>query len=940
MEIRIDKALLSKLQNGETGEELLSNASVSPSALKLDLMQGPGICYLLSGYRGAGKTTYINEVENLIKAEPDQRVAFVHVDFSRYREKGKLFRWLIRELYLAVSDLPGYKELKGEDRNKPLTDQTTRLLEELHEKTFKETTHTRLDSSQSVETNEAKFDAGKWVVLMVTAASALFCVLNLRWGWISRDMAVNVAFILVAAVTTVAGLYSITLSSTDKDTAQEDFSRKTLFDDEIADHHFVSLLRSFGAHGFNIIFVLDELDKLDDDQFTSVMIEIKPYMLSGHASFIAVAGQNLYYKYRQSLIEDDGMLSSIFSKTIHIGLLSRQGFFGLFNKLVPQIETPADANLALIDRYVDWLIFASKRIPRKFIHLIRDNIRWSEEGEAYLAIDPEARDLASYSRLVAIIGQVEDEQISVGFYEEAERDYFVMQLFICCTSILQNGRTNFEVDDFFLKFNGVKNADPGFPSNLDFSRRMYAFAKVYMAQLFARLENAKIIGRIVQGGSTYRLGHQLEVEKSVDIASVEQLDQKQLFDLKNLAISVCVQLSLLPQNEAGSRSFTELLRLLESHGAFNLPFLAKSEVTFALDKLADLVRGEEGVRSVSKILKEYSIDAGGLILQLLHFFSSRRADQVFGGTGYRATGLDTPAPYDYSLVAENLHYERILFQNVLRRGNPVSDRQFFLDRLHQLSDLDERTFLFLVVFTESPGMGVETIQLKFKEFLQEPGLPENLADRIQFVPVDIYDLKTIDNGFEEFIGKNIGRSFRHIFKQQPAPAGFHERNDDELKELFDFKKYSFNFRVTPDDTNFWRFGLRFLKESAFPPKNQGRHADSRIADIVVCVGTGGADASGLHSFQKPHELFLSTHHILPENRNAPNGLGYNKGPVEVALFPSADGSETTIFVKAGGPVSIHQVFNLKEYRYFLIAAWCEDTPFKLDTTIDITRKVD
>jgi hypothetical protein len=184
--LQIDTERLLKLQNGELDEELLSNTSLSSKALKLDLINGPVICYPLSGYLGAGKTTHIKQVETIVNAEIDSKIVFVHVDFSRYREKGNLFRRLIRELYLAINGLPSHKTLKADETNKPHIDRTTRLLQELHEKTFIESTKTHKQTTLDTTIKEGNFNVLRWLVLISSGRSALFCVLNLAYGWISQ----------------------------------------------------------------------------------------------------------------------------------------------------------------------------------------------------------------------------------------------------------------------------------------------------------------------------------------------------------------------------------------------------------------------------------------------------------------------------------------------------------------------------------------------------------------------------------------------------------------------------------------------------------------------------------------------------------------------------------------------------------------------------------
>ena len=95
--------MLEKVQRGELEDEVFANASISPAALIREILNGPPACYLLSGYRGAGKSTYIKALERQANKEAPDKIIFVAVDFSRHNKNMNLFRWLIRCLYEAIN---------------------------------------------------------------------------------------------------------------------------------------------------------------------------------------------------------------------------------------------------------------------------------------------------------------------------------------------------------------------------------------------------------------------------------------------------------------------------------------------------------------------------------------------------------------------------------------------------------------------------------------------------------------------------------------------------------------------------------------------------------------------------------------------------------------------------------------------------------------------
>jgi len=741
---------------------------------------------------------------------------------------------------------------------------------------------------------------------------------------------------LAAACSGVASFFTLKQSWRKSNTEQTDFSRKTLFDDEIADHYFLTLLRLFCDNSFNIVFVLDEMDKVEKDRRDNLLTEIKPFMLAGYASFIAVAGQSLYYKYRQSHTEDDSILSSIFTKNVHVDLLSRHGFHALFDRLVINSNTENDFNKGLQNQFVDSLIFKSKRLPRKFIQLIRENLQWTGDT-SFLQIPETDQQSTVYSKMLDIIGSIEENEIAAEPFEAAERDYFVMQLLIDCMSILQNSNAEFALEHFFK--NSKKDEDgEDIPVYLDFTKRMEAFVKMFTSHLLNKLEKDKIIEKVYVNGNSYKISKKISVDLPPPISSKEELDQWRLLELQNIVNNVCVNLSFVSQADLGKKKFTDLLKILQGHGAFSLPFLSNEKVSSVLDNLNNLVQDQAATVPIRRILEEHSVQPSELIFRLLEFYCMRKADQVLGVKGYQHVASGTDSGYDYLLTTNNAYYQKLLFQIKLRRGDPLGDRQLFLDNLRLLSKLDTRTFVFLVLFVETSVMQLETIKLRFDGFLDDVSVAEDIRERIQFLPVAINDLKSIENGFNEFNAKHIGRSIHKVFTSQQAPAKFHERNDDEFPELFEFKKDDLTFRITPDDTNFWRFGLRFLRNKTFPSRTEGRHFNKEIADIDICVGDAKVDPNGKHIWTAPHQLALAMHNIVPLDQTVVGYNSYDKGPVKVSLHSNENGSRVAVCVEANGKVIITKEFDLQEYRYCMIAAWCDDESFKLVVDMEVTRK--
>src|SRR6266498_2567872 len=111
MKIEINHNLLSDSPLNDKNKPLFTTINKSAGDLIEDIVNGNPTCYLVSGYRGAGKSSFIKQIETEIKKiKPldDNEIVFVYTNFSGYSDQTFLLRKLIRGLYQAIRDLPSF----------------------------------------------------------------------------------------------------------------------------------------------------------------------------------------------------------------------------------------------------------------------------------------------------------------------------------------------------------------------------------------------------------------------------------------------------------------------------------------------------------------------------------------------------------------------------------------------------------------------------------------------------------------------------------------------------------------------------------------------------------------------------------------------------------------------------------------------------------------
>ncbi len=463
MKILINHKLLSDSPFCDENRDLFTSTNYGSKDLIQDIKNGTPTCYLISGYRGAGKSSFIRKLEFEIKEQKDEAVTlenkkaikkkeivFVHTNFSKYHNQTYLLRKLIRGLYLQVKQLPSFKVIKKEESTLPVGERSVELLEQLYEKTFYDTSTSSLATNKKVKVTVFDIDIMSLLKVMLPLATLIFFTLNSIHNYFNITTVVNIIGIAASIFKGVSGFLNIKVSKSKSKTEQEDFNRKSMYDDEIADHHFLYLLKAFDKK-YKVVFVLDELDKVDDYDIDKLLNEMKPYLVSGMASFIVVAGQNLFYKYEKSKLEDDALLSTLFAKCIHISLLSREEFQLLFSKLIvegqPQLSTD---ETRLLNGYIDYLIYLSKRVPRKFISLIRQQLSWNDT-QATLEINKTEKEYIIYSQIIDIIDSIDDKEIAAEGFDEALRDYFITQLFLK-THLILSKKTKFSIAEILKTY--------------------------------------------------------------------------------------------------------------------------------------------------------------------------------------------------------------------------------------------------------------------------------------------------------------------------------------------------------------------------------------------------------------------------------------------------------------------------------------------------------
>ncbi len=304
-------------QNAEHLKEALVGLSNS-------LKEGYPSAFLVSGYRGVGKTSAVMRAVDLVtlsfeeggEAEANPQIKVAHLQVTDYKDHRSLLWSMIRQLYLSLE-----KEILSPKASEPL-----QRLEYYYRRTFEEISdvQTAIELEESADKETFTFDYKK---LLAPIGVAVAGGANLLGHFLPEDKWSNILSTTLLAGGAIWGATAFQLekSRSQSETVSRKLESKKLFDEDIAEYRLLELLQDLQKY-YQIVFVIDELDKItEEDKLMNLFGSLKSFLLSNRARFVIIDSLDIYLKtgWRFS---DNNLLDSVFSRKLHIGL-PNLGFF-------------------------------------------------------------------------------------------------------------------------------------------------------------------------------------------------------------------------------------------------------------------------------------------------------------------------------------------------------------------------------------------------------------------------------------------------------------------------------------------------------------------------------------------------------------------------------------------------------------------------------------
>ena len=674
--------------------------------LSQELIFGGNASYLVSGYRGAGKTTFVN---NLVKKLEKHNVHFVRLNFSKYEEVSIVLRKLIRELYLTLQDTKMIYKIKDND----LVNQIKLLYDHtfFEISTYSSFMQVKERSSELTVTSKISDILKKLLPVMAVLLSGL----NLKIGLLeSFNKHIDLIILLASLLWVTFANTEIKHILSKRNSTSDEKIRKSLYDDEIAEYHLKNSLTGLEKQGIRVVFVFDEIDKIDNNHdVINLISDLKPLILSNLASFIIVSGQKLYYKLLSSKFDDDSIMGSIFTRSIHVPLVNDFELQTLFKSYLKNESILENQN---VKNYLNSVILDSNRTLRRFINLIQQDVVW-HENEAYINVAENDNTLITDTRILNIVNSIIEHYIDNTDYEEGIKDFLSYQLFIWVKKMKLKGSMQFLATDIF-SFSDDLSSDYPVWYEIELNELCVQLIKKLVDEnLLASVENKEV------EENQYRWSNQASIDSSAignDIANTKITYLEEMINIEKYSREIISNLGL--DADGNSIGLKRMIGILVNNGIVNSNWIEpKNERIF---DLSNKVRhgNRFSIEEIEELMKAKN-QINFLRNEMFLGFTRMILKNLISDEGYSVLTTDAVNRTNFDIIAKHDVKSDIVFEVLIRTNLTYRDRDFFHRYTDQLNKYNQVTNkankLVVVIYSRNnrKGMNADYLFRKYYEMI-------------------------------------------------------------------------------------------------------------------------------------------------------------------------------------------------------------------------------
>ena len=372
------------LSAGESVLPSLGNEAVS-AELQSRLLHSRGGAFLISGFRGVGKSTLVLQVLDQLAAAlpPSDIVLPVWLSVARSTTTERLLFAVVRRVFEGLADLAVLDRLSAETRHALLVAYMRTSL------SFKETQLEARERSAGLDVS------GKGAVPIVNLPLAKVTMSAKR----SHALATEAAFLAYSETDAEYDLMRI-VSSVGKEplAPPTNRSRRRLLSKRPpeAGPHRTGRLR--------LIIVLDEVDKLTAGESGLKLVEdllggVKNVLTMSGAHFLIVAGPDMHDRAVRDAARGNGVYESVFGWRIYVPCL-----WDAPDMLIENVVMPGGSvSFEQLEPFIQYLRFKARGIPRRLLQEFNSYVVWVKNSPILRINDADMERVEFYARLEGIM---------------------------------------------------------------------------------------------------------------------------------------------------------------------------------------------------------------------------------------------------------------------------------------------------------------------------------------------------------------------------------------------------------------------------------------------------------------------------------------------------------------------------------------------------------
>jgi len=398
---------LSTLRNNPipfAGRDILISEFVS----RLERTQGGA--FLVTGFRGVGKTTFVQMLlalfrDRLVATKADGEntlLVDICLNITYLYQPMELMHLLVRKLYQKLCDMN-------------LINNLDRHLRDDIQLAFRRTSLsiTRKQSS----TSSVGIAAGKDLVLAPEINA-------------SRQTSLDITYLNYDRIAAESDLIEIGQRLSQHELKTRNLSPTTW--------------KNAKKTRLKIVFVFDELDKLESpenqpNQIDELLNNLKNLFTCSGITFIFVAGYHMHQRWVQQVDQGNSVLESVFANEIYLPLL-----WDAPENISSGILQPTQ-EMGHLPHFLDYLKYKGRGVPRQIIRHMNDYIHIEEECPYLQCTQKEWAILRFYSYINSLLDESFTTLSSAESYLVAEQDQIRLAEYYLTDWIMQQGYTPFSL---------------------------------------------------------------------------------------------------------------------------------------------------------------------------------------------------------------------------------------------------------------------------------------------------------------------------------------------------------------------------------------------------------------------------------------------------------------------------------------------------------------